>query len=1238
MAVRFIAGRAGTGKTHHCLSAIRRRLRHDPADGPRLILLVPEQAGLQMERALLDTTPGDDAAEPIRAAHRAEVLSFRRLAFRVLDSVGATVGVALTESARAMVLRHLAIQHADELCYYGRIARPGRKAGRLSGFIDRLGATINELIEEAIEPEELASLVNTSDDPPQQATLFDRPGARDPAQQAKLHDVVLLYKAYRAYLGPDRIDPSQYLQVARGVLSQCPWLQGAELWVDGFASFSGQERLTLLELTRLCSNTEITALIDPALLDERTVAKPTRSPARRNGSATYDRFATQRLFARVHRTHQDLSRAFTQAGIEQSPPLVLDSPQPPRFRCAPELARIERSLFTTPAEPTGDRNPESSNTRAVPGEIETVEPLTSRDLTDRQIKPVRIVELPDRRTEVDFAVSRIVSWVQDPHRPYRYRDVAIIVRDLDLYHDLLSEALHARGIPYFIDRRRPVLHHPLVEWLRLAPAVLADSLSLETVRLLLKTDLLGLSRDACDELENYLVAHGIQGIDAWRDGPWNYRRDDELATQKQPPDSDESARMERINATRAHLVHLLDPWLRTNETNPAPTGAEWSKALISFLQRLNVGAALRAWSERAQADGDVEASEVHEQIWKDASALLHDLAFALGATPLAVRDLAEVLDAGLSGLTLGLVPPTVDQVLVGSIERSRHPDIKAAVIVGLNEGVFPARPAEDAILNDDDRAWLQDAGLRIGPPTQQRVVDESSLFYIAMSRASDAAVLTLASADEAGRSLRPSPYLRELRAAHGGLEIERIPDARRERSTWDILSTGDLRERMAHEFRFRATAPHDDAVVRARWNELYAWGRCAFVDDPAYKRALSSLIEDNAATLAPQSIEALYDGPLRTSVSRLETYAACPFQYFARYALQLRERETASLRPVDMGKVHHAVLEEFMRSVVERGIDWTHLDSETAVQVLNDSCRRIAVHLPDDARVSSARNAYLLRRSAAQLGRVLTAQRQSGGVGRAKPRGAELGFGTGEPGSLPALELSTPKGRRILLRGFIDRVDLAEVSDELLGVVIDYKRKRDKRLDLSQVFHGLSLQLIAYLLVLAEHGRTLAGRPIRPIGAFFVGLRSNYRTVDGPNDTNAIERTGREAHRPRGLIRFEDVGAIDASVTDAGRSSHYTIARKKDGGLSDVNRSDGASAGDFDAVLAYTRHRLGTLADEILDGNVAVKPYRLGQFTPCSWCAMAGVCRFEWGISAPRFLEPMKRSDVLARLAVSESG
>lgn len=288
MAVRFITGRAGTGKTHYCLTSIREALAQSPCDGPSLVLLVPEQASLQMERALL--------AGPIYATHRAEVLSFQRLAFRVLQAAGSAERQALSSGARAMVLRTLLQDLAPNLRYY-------RRVDRLTGFLEQLGRSVSELIEEAVEPEELRRAASEPE--------------LDPQRAAKLADLADVYQAYLVYLGASRLDASQYLGLARDALPRCDYLQGARFWVDGFAGFTRQELRLLTDLAHRGTQTEITVLVDP---DYHTAA------------ANLSQIHAADLFAKPQRTYVTLRQRFRDAGLDVAPPLELRPPHSAPFR------------------------------------------------------------------------------------------------------------------------------------------------------------------------------------------------------------------------------------------------------------------------------------------------------------------------------------------------------------------------------------------------------------------------------------------------------------------------------------------------------------------------------------------------------------------------------------------------------------------------------------------------------------------------------------------------------------------------------------------------------------------------------------------------------------------------------------------------------------------------------------------------------------------------------------------
>ncbi|NOS99079.1 MAG: hypothetical protein HOP29_00440 [Phycisphaerales bacterium] len=1154
MSVRFIIGRAGTGKTRACLDAIRDQASASPVHGPRLILLVPEQAGLQMERQLVLGVKG-------AATHRVEVLSFRRLANRILSEAGGTGLKAINAAARTMLLRWLMARCAPQLRYY-------RRCQEQAGFLEQLGRTIAECLEAAIAPEDLP--VPTGDP------------IDDPVRAAKLHDVRLLYRGYLDALGPDRLDPSQFIDSARARLDSCDWLPGAHIWVDGFAGFSRQEQTMLAALGVRAAGMSITVLIDPEHYHSRPAAV----------------IAASDLFARTQRMVTELISLFAEQGIEVEPPVVLPGP-PRRFELAPALANLERRLFGPP--PTA---------------------ASSND-------GVRLVECTDRRAEVAYAVACIHESVRRSVDPLRYRDIGIVARNLDQYHELISAALAAHGIPCFIDRRRPISHHPLIELARGLTALTATDFGVDAVRALLKTGLLPIDDDSADAMENHLLATAICGRDKWTAGDWP------------PPPRERSARdrmrnpMAEVNGARRRFIDALDHW-NAASAGGAKTGRVWAEHLRGVFDRLAIEDTLLHWIQTAGQDGDWEQAAVHGQVLNDVSAGLDDLAEVFGETPFGIAELGALLDAAMSPLTLGLAPPMLDQVLVGSIERSRHPELRLVILLGMNDGIFPAIPSDSSILNDDDRVWLERAGVPVGPPRVQQILEEAMLFYVACTRPGESLLVTYATADERGKALLPSPFTVALLNALPGLSVDRSGDPLHARDGRSVVSARELASQLAYELRHREDAIGDDREIRAQWNDLYGLARDDESLAPFLSRVMRSLVDDNTTSSVPTDAKAADDQPAATmSVSELETFAECSFKHFAHYRLRLRRRPVAPLDAADVGVLHHAVLERMLTGVIERGESLGELDEVDLADRLAESCRRVNEELPVAGGMSRARDRYLWDRCSDQLWRVLTAQRRIARAGSFRPRAAELQFGKDAQSPLPALELTTPSGRRVRLRGAIDRVELAEATDHMLGIVIDYKRKHADRarLDLAAVYHGLSLQLLGYALVLARHGSTLAGRRVLPIGAFYAGLLQKYKRVDHPDDGSG-EEPRMSAFKLRGVFNAEHVSALN-NADDAGRFSTVSAYRKRDGTFGYVNSTDVAEGPQFEALLDHTRATMAQLADRILDGDARVEPCRLRSFSPCAWCDYVSVCRYEQMHTPIRLLDALTRVQVFDRLTES---
>jgi ATP-dependent helicase/DNAse subunit B len=132
-----------------------------------------------------------------------------------------------------------------------------------------------------------------------------------------------------------------------------------------------------------------------------------------------------------------------------------------------------------------------------------------------------------------------------------------------------------------------------------------------------------------------------------------------------------------------------------------------------------------------------------------------------------LRDWLPIVEAGLAGLTVGVVPPALDQVLIGAIDRSRNPEIKLACILGWNDGVFPAPPTTGRLLSETDRTSLELQNIYLGPTNRQRIGHERYLGYIAVTRASQKLVITCAARDTKDQPLNPSPFFEHVKRITG---------------------------------------------------------------------------------------------------------------------------------------------------------------------------------------------------------------------------------------------------------------------------------------------------------------------------------------------------------------------------------------------------------------------------------------------------------------------------------------
>ncbi|MBC7323832.1 MAG: helicase-exonuclease AddAB subunit AddB, partial [Moorella sp. (in: Bacteria)] len=443
MRLRLLLGRAGTGKTRRCLEEICAEVRERPL-GPPLLLIVPAQATFNLEREL--------AARG--GSLRAQVYSFRRLAFRVLREAGGAARMPVSELGRRMLLKRILLAEQKNLRLLGSLHnRPG--------FLASLSELIGELKMCRIFPGDLQELA----DAPEGSTTGE-----EGLLQLKLRELSLVYRRLVEHLAGRFSDPDDYLELLAQRIQEAAWGKDCRVWVDGFISFTPQEYAVLAALFTKARELTITLCLDPGYVRQR----PEEDDP----------------FSKPWETLTHLRRLARQAKVAVAEEF-LEPDGNWRLARAPELAHLERQFFRYP----------------------TV-------VYSGPVKRVSLLEGVNLRAEV-AGVVRIVRRLlrEDGLRP---RQIMVAVRDPDAYFPLFRRALADYEIPFFIDYRRPVMHHPLVEMLRSALEVGQKNWAPDPVFRYLKTGLTGVSAEEVDRLENYVLATGIRGSRWYDRQPWDY--------------------------------------------------------------------------------------------------------------------------------------------------------------------------------------------------------------------------------------------------------------------------------------------------------------------------------------------------------------------------------------------------------------------------------------------------------------------------------------------------------------------------------------------------------------------------------------------------------------------------------------------------------------------------------------------------------------------------------------------
>jgi ATP-dependent helicase/nuclease subunit B len=1127
MAVQFVFGRSGTGKTSYCINAIADELANSKED-QSLVLLVPEQATYQAERAILN----DDR---IAGFNRLKILSFERLQYLLLGKNNAKPGIS--RIARQMIIHRILRQNADRL---EMLASSADKPG----LANRIEQTICELLRYAKMPEDIDELL---------AEL--EKDSTSKLTGMKFSDLGLIYKAYLEFINNKFVDSDVQLNLAGAAVADAKLLKGCKLWVDGFAGFTTAEFLVLAELLKAASDSKIAMCLDASDID---LENP----------------ETVSLFNPTLRTYSELVEMIKTCRLKTEKPVILE--RCVRFSACKNLGHVEQNIF----EPNQAEMSASKN--------------------------IRIISAQDRRGEVEFVAREIADLLRD--KDFRYRDIAVIASEIDSYEHYILAYFADYGIAFFIDKPKPLSRHPVIEFICSALAIVTEGFGNNDIFSYLKTDLVGVSRSDVDLLENYCVAFGI-GTDDWQSKKqWNFAgKENSQFDQK------------RISQIRqnvvGNLLELRDKLCpKSNEPTTIDAG-QFTRIVFEFLEKFKICEKITAMIEDAWQRGDFEAAHEHRQFYDKLVDVFDEFVEVFGGEQLSGSDCFSILKSAFSQLKMAFIPPRLDEVLVGSIERSRHPDLKAVFLLGTTQSQFPAGLHAGTILTEQDRDIIESADFKLSDNLSTTLSDRQYLAYIAFTRASEFLYVTYPLADNDGSDIVRSQFISDLQSLFENLAAESI--GQRSVSPEKIKTKSELGNLLCQ--RLGKDSSRDTA-------EKF----CSLLEDVRADSDLAEIGEmvssaisyDNRAQLSGDVVKQLTAKQISTSATRLQTFAQCPYKYFARYSLKLQQREEFKMRPLEIGDFYHDVLERFFNELISVEKELTEISNEKLLQILNKQISKI---LTEDSFIGgfakrTLHNKFIVDSACGVLEDFVLADIEIIGAGKFRPAFTEM-----QLKALGEYKIKLSDGRTLILKGKIDRIDIAQIDGEKAVLIFDYK-KTSRSFDWQEFYYGLNVQLAAYMLAAQSVSK------MKIAGAFYLPIE---KKPDKGSLAKLGQANGKFQYKAKGIFDGTFSGELDSGNTS--NSKYYNFQVTKDGQPYGSYHNRGAlKPTDFENILKFTEQRIIKSAEALIAGKIDVKPYRLNQKSPCSNCEYKPVCRFDWQINDYNHLTKTGKKKILEDLGSTD--
>ena len=1110
--LRLYYGRESVDKDRIMYDQISRSLsRLGSAGAPgRIILVVPDQYTLQAERNAISHLK-------VKGLMDLEVLSFSRLAGRVLNETGGSRRTPIDKHGRHMLLAKIMKDCEEDLLVF-------RGMSSSHSFLDMANNLISEMKQYNSTPEEIVRIIGEMKE--------------DSLLRRKLSDIALIFGNYEEMISEKYIDTEDHLNLFLSKIGQSDLVRNAEFWVSGFDSFTPKSIKIIEELTLHSHGVNMMLTSDNAGADEE-------------------------LFQLTRDVMWKLEKVVGSGLTEKQ---RVDSPDAQRD---PAIRHLEKQIFAHPYQP-----------------------FTGGD------ESLLFCRAANFYSEAETAAAYIISLVRD--HGLRFRDIAVICNDMDGRGAIIKRVFDEYGISFFMDQKRRALHNPAIVFISSLLDVIQSGWAYEDIFRLVKTGFCPIDPEEAEELETYAIRYRIRGSKWKKDFIYGKKEYEEEEFQK-------------LNENRRKIAAFIGAY--EESAVKAVTVKEKTHVLREFLHGdADLVNELEAFCRDLDEAGELEAAMEMQQIWESIQGLLDQLVELIGEEAISGEDYSSMLQAGFDSIELGLIPTTIDQVVVGTMQRTRVGQIKALVVMGANDGILPAAANEDDLLNQDERALLQQQDILICKDDDLRSMEERLAIYKQLSRPEKYLWIGYSAADMEGKELRPSIIFDKLRKLYPDVPLEK--DLRNREDPMELLAGPESSLKFLAEALNKAGSGEEQ--LDPVWKATFNWYKEK--DDRGLEIVGQGIrFTNQMENLETNLVEKLFGREgrreLRVSPSRLERFSRCPFAHFVHYGLSPKERRVFEVAGREVGDVYHHCLMRLAESLTVKGVPLTHEESPW-MRITEEECsekvatlmEEVAAEYREGVLVAGEEERYRTTRMQEVCQRAAWALVRHVKQGQINEIYFEEAFGIGEDKLFPPIRVAVGE-KELLIEGKIDRID---VLPDGFVKVIDYKSGKEK-FDVKEALGGWRLQLMLYLKA-ATDGMEALKRPAKPAGVFYFEIADPM--IDASEYDEQMLRDKLEAELQR-IYKLDGIVLDDPAVIDSiagefsGHSEILPVRKNKDGSVSGTTDSKLLTEDEFRDLRASMDEVITQLCSLLASGVIRLQPKKTKYETACKYCDYKSICNFE---------------------------